>query len=153
MLVVGENSYVTVAEADTYFGDRWGSDSWAILTEENKESLLISACSQQTYYCSWAGDPTDTEQDLPFPRNGDTEVPQPIKDAQCEIAINMLASGSFNQSSANSLTKLKAGSVELNWHDSASTTNSIFSDYSSKLMAPYCDDNISGGSCNKVVRT
>ena len=43
-LTVGTNSWVTVAEANTYFADRFGaSTTWASLTNAQKEQLLITA--------------------------------------------------------------------------------------------------------------
>ena len=43
-LTVGTNSWVTVAEADTYFSTEWGAAAtWAALETAQKESLLISA--------------------------------------------------------------------------------------------------------------
>lgn len=42
-LVVGTNSWATVAEADTYFSEKYGASAWAGLANAEKESLLISA--------------------------------------------------------------------------------------------------------------
>jgi len=42
-LVVGTNSWVTVAEADTYMADRWNSSAWLTLTNTQKEQLLITS--------------------------------------------------------------------------------------------------------------
>ena len=42
-LTVGTNSWVTVAEADTYFLNRYGASGWAGFSIANKEILLISA--------------------------------------------------------------------------------------------------------------
>ena len=42
-LSLGVNSWVTVAEADTYFSDRWLASGWAGLTNTEKEQLLITA--------------------------------------------------------------------------------------------------------------
>jgi hypothetical protein len=42
-LVVGTNSWVSVAEADIYFADRWNTSSWAGLSNTQKEQLLITA--------------------------------------------------------------------------------------------------------------
>ncbi len=42
-LVLNENSWVTVVQANTYFADQWGADAWATLTNTQKEQLLISA--------------------------------------------------------------------------------------------------------------
>jgi hypothetical protein len=42
-LVLNVNSWVTVSQANTYFADKWGASAWAILTNAQKEQLLISA--------------------------------------------------------------------------------------------------------------
>lgn len=42
-LTVGTNSWATVAEADTYFDNRWMASGWASISTANKETLLISA--------------------------------------------------------------------------------------------------------------
>ena len=42
-LTVGTNSWVTVAEADTFFSEKWTASAWASLSDSEKESLLISA--------------------------------------------------------------------------------------------------------------
>lgn len=43
VLTVGTNTWVTLAEADSYFESRYGSDAWATLTADNRKKLLISA--------------------------------------------------------------------------------------------------------------
>jgi len=42
-LTVGVNSWVTVAQADTYFSEKFGASAWATLASATKEQLLISA--------------------------------------------------------------------------------------------------------------
>lgn len=43
-LVVGTNSWVTVAEADAYLADKWNAGTtWTGLTNPQKESALITA--------------------------------------------------------------------------------------------------------------
>lgn len=42
-LSVGTNSWVTVAEADAYFSEKFGASVWAALLNATKEQLLISA--------------------------------------------------------------------------------------------------------------
>lgn len=44
VVVVGVNSWVTIAEADAYFEAKWGAAKWASLTLTQKAQLLISAC-------------------------------------------------------------------------------------------------------------
>ena len=42
-LTVGTNSWVTIAEADTYLADKYGAGDWAGLTNAVKSQLLITA--------------------------------------------------------------------------------------------------------------
>jgi hypothetical protein len=42
-LTVGVNSWVTVAEADQYFEERWNAAAWAGLSLTAKQQLLITA--------------------------------------------------------------------------------------------------------------
>ena len=71
-LIVGTNSWVTVAEADTYKSDKWDSGDWTTLNNNEKEKALVSAYrwiqSKQEYNIS----PTSTSQK--------------VKDAQIELA-------------------------------------------------------------------
>jgi hypothetical protein len=43
VLTVGVNSWVTVAEADTYFESKFGAGVWSTLTSDVKKQLLITA--------------------------------------------------------------------------------------------------------------
>ena len=73
-LTVGTNSWVTVAEADTYLGDRVGvSQYWDAIAE--KAAALVTA------YRWLVG-----SGEFAFP----TTVTQIMKDAQCEYALFMI---------------------------------------------------------------
>ncbi len=72
-LVVGVNSWVTIAEADAYFLYKYGASvGWAALDNATKESLLISG------YRWIMSDPSVTISA--------TSTAQNVKDAQCEAA-------------------------------------------------------------------
>lgn len=106
------NSYVSASDCDQYFNAHWNlakSEAWAALSSKQKERLLLTSCSiletlrflddEYTY----GGLPTaliadeghdvtvrryTANQRLSFPRNvDDGQVPQEVKDAQCEQAI------------------------------------------------------------------
>jgi hypothetical protein len=110
--VVGTNSYVTAAEATTYFAARYGYGTW--VAEVNKDAALISAAQVLDNYCQWYGYPVVESQALAFPRYPDADpVPQEIKDSQCEIAFLIVTQGSVNQKADDSVEELKAGSVSL----------------------------------------
>lgn len=139
-LTVGENSYVTVVEADAYFTDRYGYDLWAALDTPAKESALISAAQYLDSLCRWHGYPVDSSQSMAFPRNPDANpTPQTIKNAQCEIAYGMVAAGTANDSGSTEdvLTKLKAGDVELEFKGDVNPTSSLTNDYTKSLLRPY----------------
>lgn len=42
-ITVGTNSWVTLAEANSFLGERYGASVWASLSDSDKESLLITA--------------------------------------------------------------------------------------------------------------
>lgn len=82
-------SYVTNSEANAYFLTRYNSGLWDTISEENKTKLLATA-SRYLSPLNWAGDKTDEDQELEFPRGGDTSIPDLIKNAVCEIAYQIL---------------------------------------------------------------
>ncbi len=112
------NSYVTLEEAAAYFGARLHADAWAGASESDREKALLQACrriersrplvnrrpygyptvpAESLVYDSLA--PSNPNQALSFPRkkdrnsSGDYAIPQPVKDAQCEEALALLALG------------------------------------------------------------
>lgn len=100
------NSYVTQAEADTYFVDRYDSTVWDALTDAQKENALITAVKQidqldflgSRYGTDVEGD--DDYQRLEFPRSyttdidGNAIVPIEVKEAQYEQAFHIVSYGS-----------------------------------------------------------
>src|SRR6266542_3080243 len=87
-LTVGTDSYVTLTEAAEYFGRRLRSTAFDGADETTQEKALKHATLLLEAQ-PWAGDKTDADQTLAFPRDSD-DVPQAIKDAQCELALELL---------------------------------------------------------------
>ena len=129
-LVVGTNSYISVADADTYFADRLYATVWTNATTENKEKALIMATSRldmRDYY----GQPTDTTtpQPLKFPRAylplvdgieyASDEIPDPIKYATCEEAIILLTQNPTDTPSENKYDRVKLGDMEVDYRSQA----------------------------------
>ena len=94
-LILNENSYVTRAEANTYFTDRLNSDTWTNATDTEKDSALIQA-TQIIDQKDFLGYKSVSTQTLKFPRIGliydgvdvdGSTVPKRVKDAVCELAI------------------------------------------------------------------
>ena len=88
------NSYVTVAEAGTYFAGRLGAEPWIAADAATRESALRMA-TRALERLRWPGARQHTAQALSWPRSGvawvaDGTVPQPVRDAQCEEALAWL---------------------------------------------------------------
>ena len=91
-------SYISAADADTYFGDRYGADQWRAATEVHKAQALATA-TRHIDMQRLRGRKTDDTQPLAFPRaiywrgawNADTTVPEAVKAAACEEALAILS--------------------------------------------------------------
>jgi hypothetical protein len=90
-ITVGVNSYVSTADADTYFGERLYADDWDSASSTDREKALVMArrvIDQQQF----TGERTNADQLLAWPRTGiasvdGSTVPQDVVDAQCELAL------------------------------------------------------------------
>jgi len=102
--------YADLEYADNYFDQRLFSDMWANSLMKDRNNALTAATrmidrlaytgektAAFTVRVALGGSATDAAvnaaggtQELEFPRGGDTEVPDDIKIACCEIAYNLL---------------------------------------------------------------
>lgn len=100
------NSYVTTDEATAYFAQRLRSSVWTAASTDDKEKALIMACqhietARPMVERGSAGTygPYVSTQALSFPRKADWAsgtgyaIPAPVKRAQCEEALALLARG------------------------------------------------------------
>lgn len=141
-ITIGVNSYVDLAFAADYFDGRYGYTLWTPASDPDKTAALISACAQMNVMCEWLGTPTDPSQVLPFPRYPDTEAPDDIKFAQCEIAYSMIAAGTSDPATVDveaPLSKLKAGDVELEFDTGtmSSKAANLTNEYTRALLSQY----------------
>jgi len=118
------NSYVTVAEADSYFLDRLDVAAWSAASETEKAQALITATAVMDDM-DWIGYAISDSQTLAFPRNGsyfdprvglevllDTSIPKRIIVANCELAYHLLNNdGLLDDTGA--LDSLQIGSISL----------------------------------------
>ncbi len=88
-ITVGENSYIDTEEANTYFNGRLHTESWGQADHETKEKALKQA-TKEIDQQPLSGRKADTAQTLAFPRHPDTEVPDAVKDACCEVVLALL---------------------------------------------------------------
>lgn len=115
-IVAGAESYVSVADADTYWTAR-GNTDWTGLTTAQKEQHLRIATARLDKRYRWLGTHTnETTQVLEWPRYliedhrgrwyDSDEIPQPLKDAVCELANqNRIASLDVTRTSRKVLSE------------------------------------------------
>jgi len=85
-------SYCTIEYADEYFKNRLHAESWSGADSETKEKALKQA-TREIDRQPLKGRKTETSQTLAFPRYPDSEVPEAVKDACCEVALALLERG------------------------------------------------------------
>jgi len=82
-------AYCTQAEADTYFAGRLNADAWDDASSSDKDKALLNA-TRLIDRLNFRGKKNNDSQELQFPRNEDTVVPDDIKSACSEIALALL---------------------------------------------------------------
>jgi len=116
------NSYVTLAQANTYFLGRLYVTDWTDAGNDTRNRALISAAERldQEEYDAIK---SDADQALKWPRDGlydedgnsvdsDT-VPQRIKDAQCKLALYMLADDLLVDTGLEAFDNVKVGPMDV----------------------------------------
>jgi len=81
--------YCGISFADEYFETRYPSTVWDDASDTDKLKVLYQA-TRLIDNLNFAGDKYDDDQELEFPRGDDTEVPNNIKLATCELAYALL---------------------------------------------------------------
>jgi hypothetical protein len=124
------NSYVTVAEADTYNENHYYGSDWAHLQDEKKKRAIIFATRLLDEQVDWNGTPrksTDTSvsdhQSLRWPRNSVVDIdgyavdfqtiPEWLKNACSELARYLTASDRTAEPATAGFSKLQVGSVSV----------------------------------------
>ena len=124
-LIVGVNSYSSLADAETYFTTRIDVAAWHAATESQKEAALVTA-SIQLNNLNWFGVIMSPDQDLAFPRKGyyldqmagkaiyldGTVVPNRIINAVYEQAYHLLNNDGLLDGNG-SPDSIKVGPIEL----------------------------------------
>jgi len=144
--------YNTNVNADTYFSERYGFSLWEALAEPEKTKALNSASQVLDLLCVWDGYKTDENQAGEFPRDGETEVPDAVKYAECEIAYLIVEQGAVNTQGDDALTELKAGPVDFKFKGSKPNGNPLVNPVVRSLLRPLgrCDFNMGGGSTTSI---
>ena len=95
------NSYVSIADADTYFDDRGKPSDWENAGLGTCQAALIYATAWLDQNFTWYSTIYSTDQALGWPRvqyydaegrqvGGSGVIPQKVKDAVCEMALQWI---------------------------------------------------------------
>lgn len=122
----GANSYISVADADSYFALRLNVAAWTSAVNATKEAALVTA-TRSIDAVKWNGEKTVVDQDLAFPRTGltdidgeelaDDAIPQEVLDATCELALAMLVNSAVITAadSGSNIRRVAAGSASVEY--------------------------------------
>ena len=131
------NSYITLAEAASYFSNRSGTAAWDAATDDERSKAIITACArlEEDDYLGWR---CTTTQALRWPRYNvekidfgyggypsyylSTEIPQQLKDAQCELAQEVLTSDAVQTGEANVPKSVKIGGIQVEFTEGTAGT-------------------------------
>jgi hypothetical protein len=120
---VNANSYVSLADANSIMEARYHTSSvWSGLTDPQKTQLLVSA-TLLIDSLAWAGSKVAQTQALRWPRAGaydcdsfaiaEDVIPQALKIAVCEMAIQYMNSDKFADSGTEGFKSIGLGSISL----------------------------------------
>jgi hypothetical protein len=153
-LVVGANSFVSVAEVRAYAIAR-ASDLAAFDDSAIEAAAIKSADYLRSLRHRFKGAELIAEQSLPFPRQyvfvagfelPSNTVPQGIKDAACQLAIES-ANGAELQPTTNGqvTTKEKVGPLETTFAPNSAPDGTQLFAAATALLAPYMTGASGGG--------
>ena len=138
-LVLNTNSYVEIADADTYFETRIDSANWFAAGDEIKEQALVTA-TQLVDDHAWIGSAVSSSQALAWPRADVTyydprmgssitvasdEVPARVLTAVYEQALHLVNNEDLLAGTTQTFESISVGSISLTDSNSDVTRTSI----------------------------
>jgi len=142
------NSYVTLAEANTYFDARLHTSSWTNANDDTKNKSLVMATrriEQEKFY----GDRASTTQRLKWARinigyldgiNMDNIIPELLKEAQYELAIHLIGTDMSKPSvDTGNIAEASVGSISVKYaidrNDNVSTSYDMLPPFVESLLS------------------
>jgi hypothetical protein len=126
-LVLNTNSYVSIADADTYFETRIDSANWVDAEDEIKEQALVTATALIDDN-SWIGSAVSSSQALAWPRKNaiynddrlglqvtiaEDELPSRVKTAVYEQALHLIDNEDVLMGQSQTFESISVGSISL----------------------------------------
>lgn len=153
------NSYVTVAEADSYFSDSFGRSLWLQTTQANREAAVITASRYLDQYMTWIGQKSTSDQSMEWPRINTFDktgrpyandiVPGPVKFAAFELAYFIVENGGLSFAS-QTVDRVKVGPVDVEF--SQNSVDEGIPSFVENLVAHIGSSDVAGRSAARSVR-
>lgn len=121
------NSFVTLAEAQTYMDGRLNGTLWDSATTDSQNRALVEA-ARELNTLSFVARKTTNTQALQWPRFYATDpdaalftqwffaatvIPQRVKDAQCELALEFLKAGTTDVAALDPTIAVKEKAIDV----------------------------------------
>ena len=147
------NSYISEADADTYFSTRLHADAWTAATTAQKEAVLQWA-TRVLDWEAWLGNRTSFTQALRWPRsdvlNRDQDdaldedtIPAFLEEATCELALVLLSSDVTATPATDGFTEITVDVITLKL-DSVYNRPGMLPQSVDELIAPFVDPSSMG---------
>ncbi|OOF55767.1 DnaT-like ssDNA-binding protein [Rodentibacter genomosp. 2] len=121
-LKIPNDSYVSLEEANDYHAKRISFETWDDLDESLKTRRLVTASDFLDSYYTFAGEKFDPLQPRCFPRKGQADIPQAVKCAVCELALQE----DLNQNQPQMMSSVKVGPISVSYGETPSQTANRF---------------------------
>ncbi|OBX06187.1 DnaT-like ssDNA-binding protein [Gallibacterium genomosp. 3] len=139
-LLIPDDSYVSVEEADKYHALRSSYSDWSVLDDETKARRLVSASDFVDINYQFLGEKVDSTQQRQFPRiktgwGEDGAIPKAIKFAVCELALQE----ALNQNEEQKMSSVSVGPISVNYQSSQTSNQTDRFTYIKSLLGLYLD--------------
>ena len=127
-------SYIDITEALAILADTVGSESWILLTDQEKQASLVQSTFLLDSSFNWTGTISTHEQELRWPRSNVYDrddrlvpsdiIPNQIKQATALMALHLTKAGGISTVTTN-LKSLKVGPISLSMDSDESITSQV----------------------------
>lgn len=152
-LIIPDESYVSLEEADKYHGSRPSFHEWNALDEDTKRRRLVGASDFLDFSYKFLSEKVDPEQPREFPRKqtGGLDkhgIPKQIKYAVFELALY----GDLNQNEEQKMSSVKVGPLSVNYSQSSEIIGQVNRFTFVKTLLDLFLDKNTGYGYSKILR-
>ena len=141
-------SYIDIAEALAILADTVGSESWILLTDQEKQASLVQSTFLLDSSFNWAGTISTNEQELRWPRSNVYDrddrlvpsdiIPNQIKQATALMALHLSQAGGIS-SVSNNVKSIKVGPISIGLDSEESIDSQIIPRFIISILSSFGD--------------